>query len=258
MDFGISTACMYPQVLEKSVEELGKMGVQKIELFFNTFSELEPDYLKELIKIIAHYHLTVVSCHPFTSGLEPMMFFSEYKRRLKDILELYRHYFDAMNQLGANVFVFHGDRKTSTISVAEYAQNFSALRDLGKSFGIIVTQENVERCKSGILDFITDLRKELNDDISFTLDLKQALRSGLEPMQVARAMGTCLAHIHLNDHDSFRDCMLPGFGCFPFEKLFAYLQEIHFCGTAMIEVYRKDYLELNELVQSINILKKLG
>lgn len=255
MKIGVSTACLYPQKLETSVELLGKMGIETIEVFVNTFSEMEPAFLKKLKDILSYYNMSVHSCHPFTSELEPIMFFSEYERRLDDILELYRRYFYAMNELGAEIFVFHGDRKHGQISIAEYAENFAKLRDLGRTFGITVTQENVERCKSGELEFISGLRRLLGDDVAFTLDLKQALRSGLKPMEVAQTMGRCLAHIHLNDNDEMHDCLLPGFGSFPFQKLFAYLKQIGYQGIVMIEVYRKSYLEPEDLVKSIKRIK---
>ena len=256
MEIGVSTACLYPELLEMSVETLGKIGVRNIEIFINTFSEMEPAFLRKIKSILSCYNMKVSSCHPFTSGLEPIMFFSEYGRRLDDILELYRRYFYTMNEFGAEIFVFHGDRRTSQISVAEYAENYSRLSELGRSFDITVTQENVERCKSGDLDFITDLRRQLKDNVAFTLDLKQALRSGLEPMEVAQAMGKCLAHIHLNDHDDLHDCMLPGFGGFSFQRLFSFLKQIDYQGAAMVEVYRKNYFNVNELAESIKIIQK--
>ena len=40
MKAGVSSACLYPQILEDSVEDLAKRGVKNIEIFVNSDCEL--------------------------------------------------------------------------------------------------------------------------------------------------------------------------------------------------------------------------
>lgn len=58
------------------------------------------------------FDVRCVSVHPFTCEIEQLMFFSEYERRINDILEYYKLYFQFMNIVGAKIFVFHGGKPT--------------------------------------------------------------------------------------------------------------------------------------------------
>lgn len=257
MQFGISTACLYPQTPEDAVEILGQMGVQLTEVFFNTYSEVKRDYVAELKKRLDFYGMETVACHPFTSGLEPMMFFSGYQRRLEDMLDQYRYYFEAMNQLGASVFVFHGDFKDSPRSVPQYAENFKRLCEAAKSYGITVAQENVARCRSGDVAFVREIRRELQDDIFFVLDTKQALRSGYRPEEVAEAMGDRIVHLHLSDSKVGQDCLLPSFGDYSFSRLFDLLTQHRYSGCGMIEVYQQSYSSVQDFSKALTFLNAI-
>jgi len=148
MNFGVSTACFYPQLIEEAVTELSENSVNNIEVFINTFCELEKGFINNLSKMINDNGQKVVALHPFTCGFEPFMLFTNYERRFKDAIEFHKHYFDAMNTLGAKIFVFHGDRRQGALENKQYFERFAVLRDLGKQYDITVAQENVERCKS--------------------------------------------------------------------------------------------------------------
>ena len=45
MNFGISTACFYPELLEKSLEHARDLGYKDIEIFFNTDSEYSDSFI---------------------------------------------------------------------------------------------------------------------------------------------------------------------------------------------------------------------
>ena len=65
MRIGASTACLYPMETEKAVATLIENGFRIIEIFFNSFSELEPEYLEKLNEYILKNNCEVVSIHPF-------------------------------------------------------------------------------------------------------------------------------------------------------------------------------------------------
>ena len=93
-----------------------------------------------------------------------------------------------MNILGAEIFVFHGNRDKTPVSPEFYIERYSKLCMLGKSFGITVAHENVERCQARSLDFIKSLLA-LDDSLKFTLDIKQCIRSGENPFRFAEEIG---------------------------------------------------------------------
>ena len=150
MKLGVSTACLYPEVPEIALDHLIAGGIRFFEIFLNTVSEVKPDFVRGLKSRLDSCGGEVRSIHPFTSGFETMMLFSDYRRRFLDALELHRYYFEAANILGASIFVLHGERdyRRRRITEQEYLERYAKLYELGKSFGITVAQENVNLFRS--------------------------------------------------------------------------------------------------------------
>ena len=70
IDFGVSSACFYPVETEKSLELTGEYGFRNVELFLNSHSELDDEFVEKLIGIKEKYNLNIVSVHPFASFAE--------------------------------------------------------------------------------------------------------------------------------------------------------------------------------------------
>lgn len=260
MNIGISTACLYPLETEKALNTLVNCGFNFFEIFYNTISEISPDFTDKISKILSLSGSRVKSVHPFTSGYEPYLIFTDYTRRFKDSLEFYKKYFDCAAKLGAEILVIHGDRKTPEtggISDSEYFEKFGELSIVGESFGITVAQENVNIFRSQNPVFLRNMREYLGDRAKFVLDVKQAVRSGNDPFDVCSAMGGGLVHLHINDNNSQSDCVLPGQGDMDYKKLFSLMNSNGYKGDAVIEVYRKSFNHLDELVKSCEFLKNI-
>ncbi len=258
MRFGISTASMYPQLTEDTFRLYGEWGIDCAEVFLNTLSELEPSYLRMLAGIARDSGVKVVSVHPFTCAFEPFMLFTGYDRRFRDALEWHRRYFDGMNQLGAEIFVFHGDRAQGTLPEEEYFARFAALRDLGREYGVTVAQENVERCRSRSLPFLLRMRDYLQGDLALVFDNKQAIRSGVDGEEFIRVLGREICHVHLSDHNQEKDCLPIGVGEMDTGKLLGLLEESGFQGAVVEELYRESYSSPQELREGYENLQKFG
>ncbi len=256
MNIGISTACLYPMVTEDALDQLLEKGFRLFEIFFNTFSELDEKYVQELSQKLTRAHAHTISLHPFTSAFEAMLFFSDYPRRTQDGLELYRKYFETANRIGAHILVLHGQRnyQKSRISPEQYLESYHRLYCLGQEYGVTVAQENVVLFRSEKASFIQWMHDTLKDECAFVLDIKQAVRAGEDPMEMCKAMGNRLVHLHLNDHLPQSDCLLPGKGNFDFVKLFDWLKTQGYQGDGVIEVYRDNYHALSELCDSHRFL----
>ena len=256
VQLGVSTACFYPLVTEKAVEELAQLGVQFVEIFYNSPSEYNPVFIRDLKRLLDIYHMKAVSMHPYNSVSEPFMFFTNYERRFQDVLDEYKVYFERMKMIGSNIFVFHGDRAESSFPQEAYFERFASLSEAGKKAGVIVAQENVQRCRSRKPEFIRDMKAYLGDQVHFVLDVKQAVRAEVDPFDMLNTMGDCLVHLHLNDHDNNRDCLLPGRGNFNFQLLFQKAEAFSYKGAAIIEVYRQNFVNGKEISDSLAFLKK--
>lgn len=253
---GVSTASLYPMVTEQALNELAIRGVDCVEIFLNSDCELKKDFINGLKSTLDSFNISVSSIHPYTCGIEPMMFFTQYPRRFLDILDYYKKYFEIMNLLGAKIFVFHGNKPQNAFPEEQYFERFKGLSDLGKTFGITVAQENVARCSSGNLDFLKRMAQALENDAKFVLDTKQAVRKGYNPYEFVEALNNKIVHIHISDFGDKGDCLLVGQGNLDFNN---FLKKLTFCsytGSIILELYSNGYKNVDELIDNYVYIKK--
>jgi len=257
MKIGVSTASLYNMHTEDALLTLARLGVRDAEIFLNSTGELTGEIFAFMKKAVADYGLNIISAHPFSSPMETLFLFSSYDRRVAEMLDMYKRYFSAMNELGAKILVIHGAILSAKITDERYMERFSLLSGIGKSFGITVAQENVHYCKSGKAEFLEKMSREMGDEISFVLDVKQARRSGYSAHYLAELIGGKIVHLHLSDSDTDDDCLPPGNGDFDFARLFTILKNRGYTGDAVIELYRENYGEYEELKKSAAYLEEI-
>jgi len=254
---GVSTACLYPKPVEEALYDLALGGVTHTEIFINTYSELRPDFVGNMAELMRRFEMTCRSLHFYTCELETLILFSDYPRRTADYLEYCRHYFSAMQTLGATVFVLHESRiPTASVNRQIYFERYTKLAELGDRYGICVALENVARCTSGSLEFLMDMKKALKTRAKFVLDLKQAVRAGENPMQMLKMLGENIVHIHLSDHGEYDDCLPIGKGRFPLSDFLKQLETYHTDCSVILELYRSGFRDLSELIQNYHLLEK--
>lgn len=257
IQFGVSTASLYPELVEDALYALASLGAGAVEIFFNAGCELEEPVFGRLREILDEYGVNAVSVHPYHSPFESLCLFSGYERRVGEMIDTYKRYFDRMNKLGAEIFVLHGALEGGFCPVERYAERYSRLWRVGREFGVVVAQENVAYCKCGNLAFLTELCKMLGEEISLVLDMKQALRAGFTPLEMLGAVGERVVHIHASDNGAAGDCLPIGAGEFDFAELFARLEALGYRGAMLVELYRADYGEFRELVESAGRLEAM-
>ncbi len=251
---GVSTACFYPKLLEESVYDLAVNGINHIEIFINTDCELKKPYISGLVDTLKRFEVTCRSLHPYTCPMEPMLFFSGYSRRVADGLEYYKKYFNAMNLLGAEIFVFHGNFNITNLSPEMYCEIYSKLVETGKKFGITVAQENISRCQSGSLEFMKSMSELMGDEARFVLDTKQAVRAGENSFDIIRALKSKIIHIHVSDHGEMGDCLQIGKGRFNIKQLMYLISQENPDVSIMLELYRNNFDGISDIVENYNIL----
>lgn len=255
MNVGLSTACLYPELIENELEELGRRGVERMEVFINSHCELDTTFVRSLKAINERYGAKIVSLHPYTCGIEPMMFFTPYERRFHDILDYYKKYFEAANILGAEYFVFHGNKEQNPFPNKGYFERFAGLFAMGKRYGVTVVQENVARCVSGGLSFLTEMSEYLGDEVAFLLDNKQALRCGEDAFEFLEKLRGKIKHIHFSDSRKGSDCVPYGEGDFDCARFFEVLRRDNYEGDLMLELYSDGYGSIDDLVANYRKLK---
>lgn len=253
---GVSTACLYPMPVEESLYELALGGVPQVEIFINTHSELRKSFIMGLASLLERFGITCRSLHPFTGEIEPILLFSKYERRTADAIDYYKHYFSAMQALGAEIFVLHGNKVMGNHEL--YFERFSMLSDIGREFGVAVAQENVSRCTSKSLDFLKEMKNALGDKAKFVLDIKQAVRSGENPFSVLEALGENIVLVHMSDHGALGDCLKIGSGNFRVREFLQRLSVLSPDCTVTLELYRSAFQTVADLLQNYQVLERMA
>ncbi|MCE5189046.1 MAG: sugar phosphate isomerase/epimerase [Eubacteriales bacterium] len=266
MDIGISTASYFSKMqLEDAVLDIGAHGVPLCEVFFNSFSEYDPVFVELLLDRLRRANLRVFSVHPMSMQFEPQLF-SVHPRQRDDAWRIFEQVLIDGKRIGASHYVMHGPARlfggVKNIGLTRIAPIFTELCTLAAQYGIQLTLENVSWCVFNEPEFGIRLLDAIGGDpLRFTLDVKQAVRSGFDPVDYVRAVGSRIVNVHLCDAmqqetGSARYAM-PGFGQYDFPRMFHELALCGYSGPAFIEVYSDMYHEVPELYESYDRMKAL-
>ncbi|MBQ6019135.1 MAG: sugar phosphate isomerase/epimerase [Clostridia bacterium] len=256
---GISSSCYYPDPTETAFAKVCAAHVPVAEIFFNSVSELAPSFVRGLRAEADDAGVRVVSVHPYGSFAEGYWLFSSYERRFADGLEEQKRFFEAMNLLGATIYVLHGaknDRNFYTISDALYYERFARLAECARSFGVTAAQENIVHYRSQDIAFLQGMRDFVGGDFRTVLDIKQARRAGVDVYEYLRRLGGSVCHVHLSDFTDTKDCAPPGEGKFDFLRLFSALRESGYAGDYIIELYRHSYEDESQILGAYDFLTR--
>lgn len=257
MQIGISSSCFYPALIEDSLRAVGEAGARTAEIFFNSSCELGGSIFGELCRIKEYYGIQVRSIHPFTSGFEPYLLFSNYERRTNDGVEFYKRYFDAANALGAELVVLHGGKSRKRYSPELYAENYLKLHNAAIKEGVYIAHENVNNCLCSDPHYMKRVADLVGDDFKTVLDIKQCRRTNQSEFEFIELLGDKIAQVHLSDGTTEHDCLAPGAGEYNFEKLFTALEEHGYDKAAVIELYRDNFKDESEIKNSLEYLQSI-
>ncbi len=262
MDVGLSTASFYPDYLtEEAIRLIGNMGIRKTEVFLGSYSEYSREFCQSLIDDLIKYEIDVHSVHTLSTQFEPQLFASTYRQR-KDALDVWVRVLEGAQALGAKVYVFHGPpvriNTKPTLDFNRIGRITDELAGIADDFGIKFSWENVYWCWYSSPQFAVRLLENTkSNNIYFTLDIKQAIKSGYDPEEFLYSMQDKIANVHICDFDRNGKLYLPGEGDYDFQGLYKALLTQHYCGPVMMEVYRNNYHNYLEMQKAMNYLKSI-
>ncbi len=257
MNIGISTGCFYPQKTDEALIRAGEIGAEYVEIFFNTHSELEEEYVYKLKNILDKYNMKAISIHPYTSAIETFMFFSMDNYKLKDSISLYEKYFKACNILDCKYVVIHGcfnDKKY--MDMKTYCDNLNELSKKAREYDVYISQENVFKYKCGYENNIREFIKYADKDIKFTFDIKQTVKSRQSIYKILEHTKDRISHLHISDYIGRTHSLIPFCGKFNYDRFFKYIKDNTTAQAAIVEVYSSAIKNDYQLVEAINKLKK--
>ena len=257
---GLSTAAFYGKLeTEEAAARIAQLPLDCAEVFFQSDSEISIEFAA----LVKQNHRSVVctSVHPL-GGYENYMA-GRPARQVKDAFDHYRRILDAGRVLGAQTFVYHG-RSTPQLSPLPWnlQWNIEAITPmcaLARQRNMVVGWENVFWCQLTVPERVLEAKAVL-PQVRFTLDIKQAMRAGRNPIDYVYAMGSQLCNLHVCDWREDGTLCLPGDGAFDFRALMAALRDVGYAGPVIMEPYlaliESDAALLRSIAFMRNIMKE--
>ncbi len=258
MRIGISTSSFFNKVsTESTFDFLRQMNVDITELFLNTFIEYEKPFVDALIP--RKGAINVHSVHAQSLQFEPLLFNSNARVRA-DAENLFRKICYAGFAMGAKYYTFHGpfnikNEKKLKIDYDKLCYRINQLIDIAQGYGVRLSYENVSWTYASNPEFFKQVFSRC-PLLTATLDVKQALKAGINPIKFLNAMEGRVATVHICDYGK-NSTQLPGDGKYNFKKFFKELVNRGINAPIFIEAYSRDYNDLNELWDCYNNMKQL-
>ena len=261
METGISTASFFPRLYtEDALTEIASLGVNVSEVFFASRCEYTDEFGDVLLDRLARAeNMRVHSVHALTNQFEPELY-SLNDRAYGDAIATFESVCKVAQKIGAKNYIFHG--ATMLKKAVRYSFNYdlitqrvNILCDLAEKYGVTLCYENVHWAYFCTPAFYAEI-KDRCPKLGATLDIKQAMQSGISWRDYLDVMKGRLKTVHLCDYDDSGNLCLPGKGTFDFVALYRALAEAGFDGPCLMEVYTKSYKEENELKAAFEFLKE--
>ena len=207
MVVGMSTACFFPNLYtEQAVDEIGKMHIKNIEVFFSCMSEYKMPFAKDVKKRAIDQNIDIYSIHALSLQFEPQLFTS-HERSRNDSYDVYKQVLEAGAELGAKVYVFHGPSHVKRarkmhLNYEYIGEYLNPIAELAKQYDIKLSWENVHWAWYRHPDFPKRIAPYINsDNVYFTLDVKQAAQAGYNPVDYLQDTQGRLVNVHLCDYE---------------------------------------------------------
>ena len=259
MQTGISTASLFGRfVTEDAMSFLSEHGVKCAEVFLESFCE----YNKEFGELISSRkgNTAIHSVHTLTTQFESTLY-SLNERAKADSFILLENTMKSARAMGAKYYTFHGLARVKRTPYVIDFERCGALTqriiDVCGSYGITLAYENVHWAYYNYIGFFSELKKRTHG-LKGTLDIKQARQSGIDFHEFIEEMGEDIATVHLSDIDESGKMCLPGRGITDFGEIFKRLRDKGFDGALLLEVYKNDFAETEELFDSLSFVGNLA
>ena len=259
MKVGTSTASLFSIYnTEEALEFLSKAKVPCAEVFLESYCEYQPSFADVLNEYKGD--IDIHSVHTLTTQFEPQLY-SINQRAQKDSFEFLDKAMTVAEKIGAKYYTFHGGARFKKTPIKiDFDRVGKITNDIVETCSkhkITLAYENVHWGYYNYIGFFSELKKRV-PSLKGTLDVKQARQSGLSHNDFLREMGNDIVTVHLSDVKENGEMCLPGKGTIDFVDLFKRLGDTNFNGALLLEAYRKDYGEKEELFEALDYVKNLA
>ncbi|AXT83865.1 hypothetical protein C6I20_00735 [Aeromicrobium sp. A1-2] len=225
----MSTSSVYPGSTASGFELAARLGYDGVEVMVG-IDDVSADITA--IKALSAFHeIPVVSIHA------PCLLVTQRVWGSDPWGKLHRSA-DMAHEVGASVIVVHPPFRWQR----DYARGFvEGIADLEAQHGITYAVENMYPWRTGKREFQAYAPgwDPLEQDYAHvTVDLSHSSTAGEDPVQMAKALGDRLAHVHIADGSgSAKDeHLIPGRGTQPCAEFLSHVAASDFDGEIVVEI----------------------
>lgn len=258
---GISTSSFYGHLsTEDAVYKIAEAGVDCAEVFLNSFSEYSNEFISMISGRLKECGLVFNSVHTLPTQFEPQLF-SSSKRQKEDAVYFLKTVMEASAKAGCHIYVMHGkpfykkNIGSFKVDVEMVSDVLNELCETAESYNMEIGLENVHWAMCNNIEFVNSIKSRVSK-LKFTLDIKQAYFAETDWQDYIAAFGNRLINVHICDYKEKKTC-LPGQGEVDFVKFNEILNNSGYDRNIILEVYKQDYCDFNDLQNCINFCKEI-
>ncbi|HET9861582.1 MAG TPA: sugar phosphate isomerase/epimerase [Nocardioidaceae bacterium] len=226
---GLSTASVYPESTANGFELATRLGYDAVEVMvgIDPISQ-EIDAVRHLSE---HHEIPVCAVHAPCLLITQRVWGTEPWGKLEKSAEM-------AVAVGADVVVVHPPFRWQR----DYARGFvEGISDLERRTGVAFAVENMYPWRASRREmqvYVPGWNPAEHDYANATIDLSHSATSMSDPVEMARALGSRLRHIHMTDGTgSAKDeHLVPGRGNQPCAELLEHLAGTGFSGHIVVEI----------------------
>lgn len=231
---GMSTSSVYPLPPENAFRLSRLAGFDGVEVMV-TNDEVTQS-AEALLELSKKYEQKILSIHAPVLLLTHFVWGRDPRVKLERSAELAR-------AVGASTVVVHPPFRWQ----AQYARDFLRIvRETATAYGVEIAVENMfpwKVARQNLKAYSPGTDPTTMDCDAMTLDFSHAALSGRDSLELAKAMGSRLRHVHLCDGSGsmdegriFDEHLLPGRGNEPVAEVLEYLVDQGWEGSVIAEV----------------------
>ncbi|MCL1944509.1 MAG: sugar phosphate isomerase/epimerase [Firmicutes bacterium] len=254
--FGVSTASFFGICNNEDCFDFYKQNkVEIAEVFLSSTCE----YTIEFAQLLNSRKGDVVVHSVHSRGMQYEGELLNVSKRVRDdAFELLHNVCKTAQVLGAKFVTFHGPLKLKRHS---YIHNYSKLAsginevcEVLSKYGLRLSYENIHYGYFDTPEYFERL-STLCPDLYATIDIKQAIQGGKDPIEFLKQCGDRISTIHLCDVGLDNIPCLPIDGTAKWDAIFNCIVQKGIKAPIMLELYSKDYINgVKDIVDCYNIL----